>query len=95
VRHVDPQRLQLWKEIELSVGAFSNLAGVLLVCSFMVTGLNGLELSSQSSKETKEDMTLVEYTLQDNEAEISTPWRHPMGKHSSMINMFSSAWRAS
>ncbi len=74
------------KEIELSIGAFSNLAGVILVCPFMVTGLiNGQEAPSKSRKETKEARTLVEYTLPDNEAEISTVWRHPMGKHRSMI----------
>ena len=74
------------KEIELSVGAFSNLAGVILVCPFMVTGLtNGQDLPSQSRTETKEARTLVEYALPDSEAEISTAWRHPMGKHSSTI----------
>jgi len=74
------------KEIELSVGAFSNLAGVILVCPFMVTSLMAEEQRpSPTRKETKENRTLVEYMLPDGEAEICTVWRHPMGKHAAVI----------
>ncbi len=74
------------KEIELSVGAFSNLAGVILVCPFMVTSLMAEEQRpAPVGKETKENRTLVEYLLPDGEAEICTVWRHPMGKHRAVI----------
>jgi len=74
------------KEIELSVGAFSNLAGVILVCPFMVTSLmNEEQRPAPTRNETKENRTLVEYLLPDGEAEICTVWRHPMGKHRALI----------
>ena len=74
-------------EIELSVGVFSNLAGVILVCPFMmVTSLMTEEQRpAPTTKETRENRTLVEYLLPDGEAEICTIWRHPMGKHRAVI----------
>ncbi len=72
------------KEIELTVGAFSNLAGVILVCPFVTAFMIGLEWISQG-EETRENRTLVEYALPDNEAEICTIWRHLMGKHRPVI----------
>ena len=75
------------KEIELSVGAFSNLAGVILLCPFMVTSLMAEEQRpAPTRKETKENRTLVEYMLPDGEAEICTVWRHPMGKHRALVD---------
>jgi len=74
------------KEIELSVGAFSNLAGVILVCPFMVTGLMAeQERPARIEKKTKENRTLVEYMLPDEEAEICIIWRHLLGKHGAVI----------
>jgi len=68
------------KEIELSIGAFSNLAGVILVCPFN-TFYGAVQHSALPQVVTKENRTLVEYSLPDYEAEICTIWSHPWKRH--------------
>jgi hypothetical protein len=72
------------KEIELSVGAFSNLAGVILVSPFN-TFYGAENFSGSPQVVTKENRTLVECSLPDNEAEISTIWGHPWQRHRSAV----------
>jgi hypothetical protein len=74
------------KELELSVGVFEKLAGVVLVCPFVTTLMTGELFPTKEL--TRENRSLVEYTLPDNEAEICTIWRHPLQKHRSVIESF-------
>jgi hypothetical protein len=72
------------KEIELSIGAFSNLAGVILVCPFN-TFYGAVPQLPTPKVVTKDNRTLVEYSLPDYEAEICTIWSHPWKRHVSVV----------
>ena len=67
------------KEIELVVGTFRNLAGVILAYPF-----NALE-PPLSRRVDKERRTYLEYSLPDAEAETCVIWGNPMFNHRSVL----------
>lgn len=67
------------KELELVVGAFENLAGVILVYPFSAWD------PPPPRREDKNGRTIVEYSLPDGESERCVIWRNIMVDHRSVI----------
>jgi hypothetical protein len=67
------------KEVELVVGTFHNLEGVILVCPF-----NAWD-SPPSRRVNKNGRTYVEYSLPDNEVERYVIWGNPMISNRSVL----------
>ncbi len=67
------------KEIELVVGAFKNLACVVLVCPFSAWD------SLPPKREDKNGRSFVEYSLPDGEVERCVIWRNIMTDHQSVV----------